>query len=84
MLLAIEQGNTNTLFAVHDGNEWIRQFRAATDATRTADEYAVWLVQLLARVSGQWLERGVALSAQPHAALAWADRPTASQTRTGR
>ena len=36
-------------------------------------------VQLLARVSGQWLERGVALSAQPHAALAWADRPTAQR-----
>jgi type III pantothenate kinase len=47
MLLAIEQGNTNTLFAVHDGESWIAQWRAATDSTRTADEYAVWLVQLL-------------------------------------
>ena len=47
MLLAIEQGNTNTLFAVHDGSSWIAQWRAATDSTRTADEYAVWLVQLL-------------------------------------
>lgn len=46
MLLAIEQGNTNTLFAVHDGNEWIAQWRTATDAMRTADEYAVWLHQL--------------------------------------
>ncbi|NAW23692.1 type III pantothenate kinase, partial [Salmonella sp. gx-f9] len=41
MLLAIEQGNTNTLFAVHDGSEWIAQWRAATEASRTADEYAV-------------------------------------------
>lgn len=48
MLLAIEQGNTNTLFAVHDGAAWIVQWRAATDAARTADEYAVWLNQLLA------------------------------------
>ena len=48
MLLAIEQGNTNTLFAVHDGQAWIAQWRAATESTRTADEYAVWLVQLLA------------------------------------
>jgi type III pantothenate kinase len=48
MLLAIEQGNTNTLFAVHDGRTWIAQWRAATEATRTADEYAVWLGQLLA------------------------------------
>ena len=48
MLMAIEQGNTNTLFAVHDGERWIAQWRAATDASRTADEYAVWLGQLLA------------------------------------
>ncbi|WP_332678285.1 type III pantothenate kinase [Brevundimonas sp.] len=48
MLLAIEQGNTNTLFAVHDGGEWVAQWRTATHANRTADEYAVWLSQLLA------------------------------------
>lgn len=47
MLLAIEQGNTNTLFAVHDGKGWIAQWRAATDSARTADEYAVWLNQLM-------------------------------------
>ncbi|OXE37041.1 MAG: pantothenate kinase [Phenylobacterium zucineum] len=48
MLLAIEQGNTNTLFAIHDGKAWTSQWRAATDSSRTADEYAVWLFQLLA------------------------------------
>jgi type III pantothenate kinase len=47
MLLAIEQGNTNTLFAVHDGRTWTAQWRAATDPRRTADEYGVWLHQLL-------------------------------------
>ena len=47
MLLAIEQGNTNTLFAVHDGSNWTAQWRAATHSSRTADEYAVWLSQLL-------------------------------------
>src|SRR5687768_5101775 len=47
MLLAIEQGNTNTLFAVHDGERWVAQWRTATQASRTADEYAVWLSQLL-------------------------------------
>ena len=47
MLLAIEQGNTNTLFAVHDGVDWVAQWRTATESTRTADEYAVWLSQLL-------------------------------------
>jgi type III pantothenate kinase len=56
MLLAIEQGNTNTLFAVHDGERWIAQWRAGTDSTRTADEYAVWLSQLLGMA-------GLALSA---------------------
>jgi type III pantothenate kinase len=47
MLLAIEQGNTNTVFAVHDGESWIAQWRTATESTRTADEYAVWLSQFL-------------------------------------
>lgn len=47
MLLAIEQGNTNTLFAIHDGRTWVAQWRTATETTRTADEYAVWLHQLL-------------------------------------
>lgn len=48
MLLAIEQGNTNTLFAVYNGQDWLAQWRTATDSTRTADEYAVWLSQFLA------------------------------------
>ena len=47
MLLAIDCGNTNTLFAVHDGARWRAQWRTSTDSTRTADEYAVWLSQLL-------------------------------------
>ena len=55
MLLAIEQGNTNTMFAVYDGEGWFAQWRTATDSTRTADEYAVWLSQLLAM-------RGLAIS----------------------
>src|SRR5258706_6539309 len=48
MLLAIDEGNTNMVYAVHDGERWIAQWRAATDPVRTADEYAVWLSQLLA------------------------------------
>jgi type III pantothenate kinase len=47
MLLAIEQGNTNTLFAIHDGSRWVAQWRVATETTRTADEYAAWLYQLM-------------------------------------
>ena len=47
MLLAIDVGNTNTVFALHDGARWRAQWRSATNATRTADEYAVWLSQLM-------------------------------------
>jgi len=47
MLLAIDSGNTNTLFAVHDGESWRAQWRMATHQSRTADEHAVWLEQLL-------------------------------------
>ncbi len=47
MLLAIDSGNTNTLFAIHDGKSWLVEWRIATDPARTADEYAVWFFQLL-------------------------------------
>jgi type III pantothenate kinase len=46
MLLAIDAGNTNTLFAIHDGSDWVVEWRIATDPSRTADEYAVWFYQL--------------------------------------
>ncbi len=49
MLLAIDSGNTNVIFAVYDGEDNLRgAWRASTDAKRTADEYAVWLTQLMA------------------------------------
>ena len=47
MLLAIDAGNTNIVFAVHDGTEIRAEWRAVTETTRTADEYAVMLNQLL-------------------------------------
>ena len=47
MLLAIDTGNTNTLFAIHDGKDWAVEWRIATDPARTADEYAVWFHQLM-------------------------------------
>ncbi len=48
MLLAIDAGNTNIIFAVFDGKKIRGQWRMATDAQRTADEYGVWLLQLMA------------------------------------
>lgn len=47
MLLAIDVGNTNVVFAVYDGAELRGEWRIATDPRRTADEYAVWLLQLM-------------------------------------
>ncbi|MFZ5746071.1 MAG: type III pantothenate kinase [Pseudomonadota bacterium] len=48
MLLAIDAGNTNVVFALIDDAGTIRaRWRIATDPRRTADEYAVWLSQLL-------------------------------------
>ena len=48
MLLAIDAGNTNIVFALYDGDKMRAQWRAVTQVSRTADEYAVWLSQLLA------------------------------------
>ena len=48
MLLAIDAGNTNIVFAVHDGEKIRAEWRAVTKTARTSDEYAVWLSQLLA------------------------------------
>ena len=47
MLLAVDAGNTNLVFALVDGGEIKARWRIATDPRRTADQYAVWLHQLL-------------------------------------
>src|ERR671912_714819 len=48
MILAIDVGNTNVVFAIVEGRAIKSRWRVATDARRTADEYAVWLLQLMA------------------------------------
>ncbi|MGI4745198.1 MAG: type III pantothenate kinase [Janthinobacterium lividum] len=48
MLLVVDAGNTNIVFAVHDGSSWRGIWRISTDTQRTSDEYAVWLLTLLA------------------------------------
>ncbi len=47
MLLAVDCGNTNTVFAVYEGGMQRGKWRISTNAQRTADEYAVWLTQLM-------------------------------------
>jgi type III pantothenate kinase len=48
MLLAIDSGNTNVVCAVYAGDDLRGSWRAATNPNRTADEYAVWLIQVMA------------------------------------
>lgn len=47
MLLAIDVGNTNVVFALFEGRTIKSRWRIATDPRRTGDEYAVWLMQLM-------------------------------------
>lgn len=47
MLLAINANNTNTKFAVYEGEAAIGEWRQHTSVSRTGDEHAVWLYQLM-------------------------------------
>ena len=69
MLLAINANNTNTVFAVWDGDKLRGVWRAATDARRTADEYVVWLDHLLglADLSRRYVDATVIASVVPEA-----------------
>jgi type III pantothenate kinase len=48
MLLAIDCGNTNTVFSIWNSTGFVATWRIATDHKRTADEYFVWLSSLMA------------------------------------
>ena len=63
MLLAIDCGNTNVVFAVYDGDTLLAQWRAATKTDRTSDEYGIWLTQLVER-------DGIRLTSITHAIVA--------------
>src|SRR5437764_8893405 len=47
MILAVDVGNTNVVFALVAAGEIKARWRIATDPRRTADQYSVWLHQLL-------------------------------------
>ncbi|MEJ5153882.1 type III pantothenate kinase [Gluconobacter wancherniae] len=61
MLLVIDAGNTNVVFAVHDGRSWVGQWRISTDDRRTSDEYASWLLGMLERngLAGSDIKRAI-------------------------
>ena len=69
MLLAIDAGNTNTVFAVFDGTTRKGAWRAATEARRTADEYGVWLEQVMRRdkIDPQAIDQAIIASVVPSA-----------------
>lgn len=47
MLLCIDCGNTNTVFSVWDGTQFLATFRTASEHQRTADQYYVWFSTLM-------------------------------------
>ncbi|MBU2961528.1 type III pantothenate kinase [Citreicella sp. C3M06] len=47
MLLAIDCGNTNTVFSIWDGTKFLATWRTSTEHQRTADQYYVWLSSLM-------------------------------------
>lgn len=49
LLLAVDVGNTNTVFGVYRGADLIESFRLSTDVERTSDEYGATLLTLLDR-----------------------------------
>jgi len=56
MLLCINANNTNVKFAVYDNDKPVGDWRLKTEPGRTADQYVVWLDQLM-RMSGLELKR---------------------------
>ena len=54
MLLAIDCGNTNIVFAIYDGDEQRASWRISSDSRRSTDEYVVWLTQLMTLKISMW------------------------------
>jgi type III pantothenate kinase len=78
MLLAIDVGNTNTVFALYRDRDLVGQWRLSTNRERTAEEYAAALIQLM-RLKGSSHEQVGAIvisSVVPQAviALRWMGR----------
>ena len=71
MLLAIDAGNTNIVFAVHDGKRVRGQWRASTSDTRTADEYLAWLSNLMSfdGLDPATIERAIISTVVPQARM---------------
>ena len=83
LLLAIDQGNTNTVFAVFREGVPIGRWRIATRTDRTTDEYAVLLRQLLSgdAIDADGISDAIIASVTPQALF---DLKTLCRERCGR
>jgi type III pantothenate kinase len=68
MLLAINANNTNVKFAVYDGDKPVGDWRIKTEVGRTADQYVVWLNQLMlmAGLDLKQIDAAIIASVVPH------------------
>jgi type III pantothenate kinase len=69
MLLAIDAGNTNIVFALFEGEALKHHWRIRTETARTADEYISWLYPLFTRAELEFsdVEGAVISSVVPEA-----------------
>jgi len=67
MLLAIDVGNTNIVFGVHDGHSWVSHWRIATVHAKMPDEYGVLFRDMLrdGGINKESLDKAVISSVVP-------------------
>jgi type III pantothenate kinase len=67
VLLAIDLGNTNTVFGVYEGDQLVMHWRLSTQKERTVDEYGILLRNLfsLERIDAKRIRRVVIASVVP-------------------
>ncbi|HAK69083.1 MAG TPA: type III pantothenate kinase [Treponema sp.] len=67
MLFALDIGNTNVVAAVFDGDKILCQWRIASDARRTGDEYTSVVLTLMrdAGISGEDIDKSIISSVVP-------------------
>src|SRR5260221_11764770 len=67
MLLAIDLGNTNTVFGVYDGELLVMHWRLSTQKERTVDEYGILLRNLFAleKIDAKKIRRVIVASVVP-------------------
>lgn len=47
MLLVVDIGNTNVVMAIHDGTDWVANWRIYSDQKKTSDEYFVIIERMV-------------------------------------